>query len=297
MNDTVLEPKSANSEDKLPASYSVDSLMEKLAVTASIKIWKTIDNIVYVQGIVGKVKIYRNIVYFDLKGSSTTISVKCALELSPIEGEYIIVEGLPIFKPSRFMTGLEIQIEGKPVANWEPRFIDGDASDINLQKPMFMKLNDCLAKNGINNFHLLGTETAIRDVVSQLPDDFSDLIQKSIIRVSEKSSMLADLQSVLYESCPFAIVRGGDDASLEVWNDPAVVKALLDYEAPFYVALGHTHCITLTTQYADESFHTPTALGSALNSTIQQIAYQQSLNNQISNLKTNELQIEKIMRR
>ena len=292
MTDSVEILKIPDEQLRQP-SYSVDALMEKLSITANIKVWKTIDSLVHVQGSVGRINTYRNVVYFELKGSGTTLTVKCPSELSPVEGENIIVEGMPLLKPSRFQTGLEVQIDGKPVANWEPRTQRDSSENINLEKNSFIRLYNFFSQNGFEGFTIFGTETTIRDVISHIPENLRNEINTRKIRVSDKKDMLSDLRSSFINCTGFAIVRGGDDASLDIWNDREVVKELLQYGVPFYIALGHTHCVTLTTQYADESFHTPSAFGNALSSVVEQFTYQQLLSSEVEDLKKKELTLEK----
>ena len=276
-------------------SYTVDALVEKLGVTANIQVWKSIDTLVYIQGVVGKVKPYNHLVYFDLKGGSNTVSVKCPLDLRPQEGDNIIVEGLPMLRPSRFNTGLDVIIEGKPVGNIEPPKINVDKPIVSLHKNSFIRLHDYISQYGIDDICIAGTETAIRDVLSQINHETREDIKTKIIRVSEKETMLSDLYKAVTDCNAFAIVRGGDDASLELWNDPEVIGKLLALECPFYVALGHTHFVALTTQYADESFHTPSDFGSAINEVVQWLIYENNLNNEVESLKKSQIILEKDM--
>ena len=60
-----------------------------------------------------------------------------------------------------------------------------------------------------------------------------------------------------------AFVRGGSDSlSLQFWNDQALLRTFLDQPLPFYTALGHSQELLLADKYSDESFATPTDLGS-----------------------------------
>lgn len=275
-------------------SYTVDALVEKLGVSANVQIWKSISSLIHVQGIVSKIsKKYQNVVYFDLKGGSTIVSVKCPFELRPIEGDCIVVEGMPIFKPSRFSSGLDIVIEGKPVANVAPPKHDSNKEIIKLHKESYVRLHDYLSQKWVHNFYLLGTETAVRDVLSQIQTDVRELIQTRIIRVSEKTSMLSDLLKAIDKCDAFSIVRGGDDDSLELWNDPDVARTLLSVGIPFYVALGHTHFISLTTQYADENFNTPSDLGRAINIMTQSIVKERTFVTELDNVRQDKSILDK----
>ncbi len=274
-------------------SYTVDALLEKLGVVANVQVWKSINTITYVQGIVSKVKPYNRIVYFDLIGGSTKLSVKCPIEFRPQEGDSIVVEGLPMLRPSRFGGGLDVILDGKPVADVTPPKPNNDEPIVELEKDRFARLHDYLSMSGVDNFCVLGTETAIRDVFSQIQPDIQGRIQRKIIRVSEKDSMLSDLKKETKDCSAFAIVRGGDDESLSLWNDPSVVRELLSLKRPFYVALGHTHFISLTTQYADESFHTPTDFGMSLNAIVDRVRWERKRESEVEELTKIRIVLDK----
>jgi hypothetical protein len=286
MNDT----KNATHENnKHIRSYTVDALIEKLGLTASVQVWKSIDTIVCVQGVVGKLKPYGRVVYFELIGGTSKIKIKCPLELRPDEGVNVIIEGMAMLQPSRFNTGLDVVIDGKPIGEIEPITGQTDKPIINLEKESFLRLHQLMSESGLDGFCIAGTDTAIRDAVSQINPEFRGGITTEVIRVSDKKTMLSDLKKVVNDSEAFAIVRGGDDASLSLWNDPDVIKELLQYGIPFYVALGHSHFISLTCHYADESFLTPTDLGIAINYISRRLEYQHYQDVAIESLKKEQI--------
>ena len=62
------------------------------------------------------------------------------------------------------------------------------------------------------------------------------------------------------------VVRGGGKEQIaEVFNAPIVLDALSCASLSVVAAIGHYDDVTLFHKYADESFHTPTALGAWLN--------------------------------
>lgn len=279
-------------EQSIP-SYTVDGLLEKIGVSANIQVWKSIDSIINVQGLVRKIKPYGRVVYFELVGGSTKLNIKCPIELQPKEGDNIIVEGMATLKPSKFHAGLELTIDGKPVGKIEPPEPDTNTPLIKLQKDSFLRLHDYLADQGLDEFCLLGTNTAIRDALSKVNSDIKKLITTKTIRVADKDAMLSDLREAIYDCNAFAIVRGGDDASLSIWNDPEVINALLDFDCPFYIALGHSHFISLTAQYADESFHAPIDLGIAINTIVHRLLNEHRQINELEKLKKHQAKIDK----
>lgn len=267
------------------APFEVDALLEKIGVVANSIIWKRVDNVVRVQGIVGKVNPYQNVVYFELKGGSTSLTVKAAAEQAPQEGDRLVVEGFPILRPSKFYTGLALQIDGRPVATWEPLNKGYSSSGrLTLNKSSYQTLYNCLMSTSFEQICIFGTETAIKDVLSNIPDGYKERFSTCVVRVSDPQSMLKDLAEVVDQFDAFAVVRGGNDASMEVWNQAEVVHELLSFSKPFYLALGHSHKMTLANQYADESFPTPTALGNYMKAHILAIAEHEQLHIRIDEL-------------
>ena len=254
-----------------PPAYTVDSLIERMGVKANIALWNNIDTIIRVQGTVGKVKPYANASYFDLRGGENKLTVKCEVALSPKEGDYVIVEGTPSFRPSKFNIGLEIIVTGTPVSQLDIKDAELAVALPNIEKPRYLRLYDYLRDHSIEYLHLLGTETAIRDVVSHIDTKVAKNITSQTMRVSDKEDISNKIGNIPNSTKAIAIVRGGDDATLEIWNDREVIEELISLGIPFYLALGHTHGMTLAARYADETFHTPSAFGSTITSITRQI--------------------------
>lgn len=136
-----------------------------------------------------------------------------------------------------------------------------------LKKKRFISFDNAIDEGNLSSFLLLWTETGINDVLSQLDHSTAKSIHRAIIRVGRTDTLLGDIRHAEpYNFQAFIIVRGGDDNTMEIWNDPEVVSFLMHYDIPFYTALGHSHSRTLADQYADGSYPTPTAFGSALQS-------------------------------
>ena len=251
--------------------YTVDSLIERMGVKANGTLWGSIESVIRVQGIVGKVKPYGNVVYFDLGGSECKLTIKCDRSLSPNEGERIVVEGMPSFKPSKFSLGLDIVVSGFPVGQIALKETGVKTALPNLEKGRYLRLYDYLQDHDISGLHILGTQTAIRDVLSHLDTPIAGFVSHETVRVSDKGDIFKKISNIPQEATAIAIVRGGDDATMGIWNDRDIIEALLELEIPFYLALGHTHGISLASRYADETFHTPSAFGISLGSIMRQI--------------------------
>ena len=68
------------------------------------------------------------------------------------------------------------------------------------------------------------------------------------------------------------VVRGGGKEQIaDVFNAPTVLDALGNATLPIIAAIGHHDDVTLFHKYADESFHTPTALGAWLNGKYEEV--------------------------
>jgi hypothetical protein len=253
-----------------PPVYTIENLLSRLAFTAQNEVFKKIDALIRVQGRVGKVKNYPTARYFDLNGDEGNISVKIPASYIVQTGEYLILEGMPILKTSRFHTGLTVEFEGKPIANWIPR--EEISSPVELKKESFVLLDDYISSKGCNQLLLIGSETGIQDVLSNTKTALAAIIPTKISNVSNKEKLLSNLREAIKDGFEaLLIVRGGNDQSLDIWDDPEFVQTLNGLSARIYLALGHSHRITLACQYADERFLTPTALGTAINKILMRI--------------------------
>lgn len=252
-----------------PTVYTVTGVLEKASLIGHNTIFKKSSGVFKVKGVVSKVKRYKSAIYFYLFDGDHTLSVKVPAEDDVYDGERVIVEGLLLLKPSRFMTGLEAIVDGHIVGNWEARERRVDAR-IALDKECFVRIEDYVVENGVSGFLLLGSETGIRDVLSSLGSGFRNSVASQSVRVSARDSLVADLTAAITPNTrAFAIVRGGDDNTLSIWNDAALISHLLSFNLPFYLALGHSHMNTLADRFADEVFHTPSALGASLGSALR----------------------------
>ncbi len=249
------------------ACYSIEALLLKAGIHSQQKVFARVDGIVRVKGVVIKVSRYKTATYLTLKDQEFSISVKCDNTRDIYENESILVEGLLYLKPSTFFVGLECCIHGNIVGSWEVTERKIPIHQSIPKKKRFITLDNAIDDNNLNSLLLLGTETGINDVLSQVDNATAKSIRQAVIRVGRADTLLSDIREAEpYNFQAFVIVRGGDDNTMEIWNDPEVISFLMHYDTPFYTALGHSHSRTLADQYADAAFPTPTAFGSALNS-------------------------------
>jgi hypothetical protein len=247
--------------------YSIEALLLKAGVYSQQKVFARIDSTVRVKGIVTKVNRYKTATYLTLKEQEFSISVKCDSTQDIYENEAILVEGILYLKPSTFFVGLECCIHGNIVGSWDVSELKMPLNYAIPKKKRFVSLDNAIGDHNLNSLLLLGTETGVNDVLSQVDNATAKSIRQAVIRVGRASTLIDDIREAEpYNFQAFVIVRGGDDSTMEIWNDPEVVSFLMHYDIPFYTALGHSHSRTLADHYADASFPTPTAFGSALNS-------------------------------
>ena len=280
-------------------NYTVDNLLEKLSVVGNNKIWKKIPEGVTVKGVVSNVTSYdKKKSYFDLLGSGKRIRACCSIDDTPSEGAAIEFTGLITLKTNSYGTYLQVMINGSPVGTWERHKPTSVLTSKDLVKYNNMPLSSLIQKFETGRLLIVGSETAINDVTSALNSDSFVNIEHRVVTVSNKAKVLDLLKGVKDNTKEyggllpaFAVVRGGDDDSMDVWDDPEVVKALLDVGIPYFTALGHSHRVTLADKYAAQSFPTPGNFGSSINHEADHYLYSQSIqheNNRLSSdLKNN----------
>jgi len=263
-------------------SYTVDNLFTRLGIVGQATLWKKVDAIIRVQGKATdlKPKSYQGYSYFKLKGVKSAISIKCPTDRLPIENDNVIVEGMPILKVG-YNNALEVQVEGEPVGKLAP--IDYIDEVIEIKKDTYVRLDKLLQANSLQSLKFFGSKMTLTDVISQIPE-YASQVQSQVIAVSDKEKILEALKSGLSNASGFVIVRGGADQTLDIWDDAKFVKKLLDFGIPFYVALGHTHQIGLVAQYADESFSTPSILGSTIKDILEMQTYIRELGSTVERL-------------
>lgn len=266
METTVLLPSNIEA-----SSFSIESLLQKAGVYSQQKISSKIESLVRVKGTVTKINRYSYATYITLKERDFILTVKCDSKQQVQEGSQIVVEGALFVKPSTYISGLECYIDGNIVGSWELTNKPVTTDSSLLKKSRFVSLDDLLSEEDSSSVLLLGTGIGINDVLSQMHGTNAKNINRLIIRVNRHDSLIEDIKEAgLPNYRAFVIVRGGDDNTMEIWNDPTIVSFLLSYSLPFYTALGHSHSRTLADQYADGYYPTPTAFGSALNSILSQ---------------------------
>jgi hypothetical protein len=268
------------------SSFSIESLLQKAGVYSQHKISSKIESLVRVKGTVTKINRYSYATYITLKEREFILTVKCDSKQHVHEGSQIVVEGALFVKPSTYISGLECYVDGNIVGSWELTNKPVTTNSSLLKKSRFVSLDDLLSEEDLSSVLLLGTDIGVNDVLSQLHASNAKNINRHIIRVNRSDSLIEDIKGAeLTNYRAFVIVRGGDDNTMEIWNDPTIVSFLLAYSIPFYTALGHSHSRTLADQYADGYYPTPTAFGSAVNSILSKKKQLKEIESEYARLK------------
>lgn len=275
-----------------PIICSIESLLLKAGLLGQQKLSEKVDQVVRVKGTVSRVNRYQHVMYVTLREREFTITLKCNSDHAVYEGDQIIIEGNLSLRPSTFISGLECYIDGSIVGSWELTNKQRESDFVPLKKKRFLNLEDLFNEIDVASILIVGTETGINDVTSQLNSQLANSISQVRIRVGRSESLIEDLKKAsLHNYKAFVIARGGDDSTMEIWNDPNIVSFLLSFSIPFFTALGHSHSRTLADQYADGSYHTPTAFGAALNSILIRKRKFSDMESEYMRLKTEYLSL------
>jgi len=277
-----------NIEQNTRPVYSVEALLQVGGIRGQERIRSKIDGVVRVKGIATKIKPYNKFSYLTLSDRDCSISVKYSADQVINENQPIVVEGVLLLKPSNFVTGFECYIDGSVIGSWQPAPLAASSAPL-PKKSRYRSLDDFISESGVDNLLVVGTDTALEDVLSHIDSETCLAIRRRVVKVWKKEIFLKELnEAVTGDVGAVALVRGGDDRTMAVWDDPEVVAELIKLERPFYTALGHSHSSTMADRYADGSFHTPTALGLAVSSIVKRRQQMQALINQNYRLeKTN----------
>ncbi len=244
--------------------YNVDALLKAAGLVGSLELKKRIGPAVHVYGRIHGIKRYPDRTFFTLKSCGSKIQVQIPSEFSIAEGQQITITGVLDVKPSMFHTGLDVVMNGLPTNDTHPPVPSHEREVMLPTKQRYWPLASYLETEGASSLWVIGSQTGIQDFLSRIPNAS---IPHATIRISDKEAVLSSLSGHLDsgEYSAMAIVRGGDDDTLDIWDDASFVSSIVElcerYDVALYVALGHAHRQFLIEKYSDQSFATPTALG------------------------------------
>lgn len=236
---------------------------------------------VKVQGKVEKVdERYDYWLYGDLAGQEGKIRFRLPKgKQVPLVGSTIVINGVFKIQPARFHEGLETMLCGKvdPLSQNLLVGIEENYKPFNpkrINPPL--RLQTWLEHNqgDLNKLLVIGTKTGISDVKATLSQEgFNHSFNSAITNMVDRFDVLNFLAGVLKRKdiTAIALARGGGDLStLAAWEDEELITMLAESGKAFYTALGHSTNLLLIDRFADETFATPSAFGSAFGQCLRQ---------------------------
>lgn len=214
----------------------------------------------------------RPVVFGDLVLGSVLLSFQVPVETAPREGEPVIIEGTLrgriITQPSgpAWRGNWKVTLVGQVVGNWTPRAAPKPLVAL-PERGERIPLNDFVLRHGVGSLLILSSKVGRRDVAQSLAS--ANRREKPSFVEANFGDIRAFLQAVAAIPADgsvrgVALARGGGHGLELIGGSREVVAALIQRRMPFYTALGHDTDIVLADRSADQVFHSPSELGSAI---------------------------------
>lgn len=214
----------------------------------------------------------RAIVFGELALGAGLLSFQVPAETAPEEGEPVVIEGhLRIRVATRNSNdgrrgNWRITLVGHVIGSWKPREQRAAARPLPPRgEPI--PLDAVVEQHGVESLLILATETGQQDIVRELAEARIEARPRFIRTNFDSPEAFLQTVSALpsdHRLHGLALARGGGAGLDVIGNSREIVAALIDNRLPVYSALGHATDIVLLDRYADQVFHSPTALGSAI---------------------------------
>lgn len=247
-----------------PAPITPDVLTELLNVDRPA-------GTILIQGIAKDIRSYPGCVYGRLVLGTSSVRFRTPEEFAPSEGEAVTIKGtLKIKNANRsgedWRATHEVTLYGKVVGNWEPRESVNSVTQLPNRDERTL-LEKFILDNNVASLAVLVSGTARADIISSLQSaDRSERPEFIETNFGNKEKFLAELRKLRnrHDITGLSIARGGGGGQEIIGGSPEIIREMIDMEKPFYVALGHATDFALIDKHADQSFHTPSAFGSAI---------------------------------
>jgi len=236
----------------------------------------TPQGLITVTGIVTRLSPYPKtsptVIYGNLRDetSDTEISFKCPINKSPLAvGELATIQGSISF---HYKNRLTLRIDGDCINHQKPVTLVQHPINIKNERAK-TKLSHFLEKFALGKLHIIGTPIAIKDLKSALNEQHkntNDLITYNANFNAPDELLETAKQAIMEGATGIAFTRGGNDYTLKHWDDTRFISELVSLDCAIYTALGHANQSFWVEKYAsDESFTTPTALGTGISKALK----------------------------
>lgn len=224
--------------------------------------------------------------------SKDTISFACPRSHAPEAiGQCVEIRGTIRNQVNFRRNAITVELNGKVLRKIElPKSFESHFPILARSSPR-TPLTQFVAERSLINLIFVGTDVAIEDAFKGLRQAgvSTDAVAKFptvIAKMSYEEGLCNGLSEAI-ERNPDAIVllRGGNDSTLGIWNQPTVLNELLKLKCPCYLALGHERFISAADQVVDQSFSNPFDFGSSLGKAMLDRAAELKKNKLIEQLK------------
>jgi len=240
--------------DPKPSPLSPGALLRGVHVTSPI-------GPLSVAGVVEKAHPYERSVYLLLSGDQGVIEARVPREEQPPLKTAVVITGMVNVRPDGLGKGLNVIVHGH---------VDGAAQRsvrpiISLHKARRVTLESLMADptTRVADLAVVGTERAFSDIAGRVlgvPPLF-----RVVSTINEQAILAAASAAAADGSKAVIFARGGSaDATEDLWDDAEFVAKLIALPVPFYTAIGHSDRMHLADIFADQSFATPTHIGTEI---------------------------------
>ncbi len=224
-------------------------------------------------------------------GEELSIGFRCPPDAAPArEGQHVVLYGLVSARPSTVKaSALQVIVEGTYQGTWVPDEKARNIVRITQRRSQIVRLFDFLETQPLSELLVIGTETGMQDTRSALARHFGDttdeVLQTAVGNFGSSEGLIVSLNAATEATQPqaLALVRGGgDERTLRIWDDPALVNHVLKLGIPVFTAIGHSDAHRLIDKYSDEAFPTPTAFGDAIGGVLVRIHHARSRDKELA---------------
>lgn len=222
----------------------------------------------------------RSVVFGDLVLGDSVLSFRVPAEAAPDNRDRVVIEGHLRAQPVTQNTNegrrgnWRVTLTGTVVDTWEPR--EPPPAPVPLpDRDECLPLDLFIETHGIEKLLILTTEVGQTDITNELVKARVDA-RPIFVRANfaDPNAFLEKLTGVQASAKiqGLAVARGGGIGLDVIGSSREVIGALMGKGLPIYAALGHAVNIELLDRYADQAFHSPTALASAMQRSIQALS-------------------------